>query len=1010
LFIDEFSWDNGPTRKVLWAQEHNTNPIRIYQLNPVTGVATFQFAAGSSIGIFRDGIAYDASDDSLWISGDISTVIDHVFATTGLPAFPPQITPKDAGGANLGSISGVQVGVGDLYLGRNGLSQIVRVRKTDGAFISSFASPGGVRDEGLECDAVNFAPTLALWSREFNFPGFMAVIELEPGTCACQQACGTCDGTTVVVNQNVTVDFNPAIPTCSGDPALCAFFTYSKGPNPDTWKAIFDVGAKKLLVKSGATITVNTVPLTGNNRRSPGIEIRSTCDLEVEQGGAIVVQSQNQQAGDIFIQVTRDITINGTVSNSVVGTNGRPGNITIASCCGDITTGPKSVIQTIGQDFGGSDINLLACEGGDITISGLVDASYKGGTASTINIASFGGNVTIDGNNFLGIEAGTQRPITSGVTVRSRRDPLTGKIRIQADKDITVFGNRILDRLHPNFGAVAVKTVSTNGSSGAGEIVAVSVSGKIVASNRAFDIANRFNGLNSITLNAKGDINLSVTAPPDDGASSIAKPVVNSQGGDTGKGGTNRLRSFSGGINIGVNAQVLANFVGRPGSNGTNLLTSCTGVSNLGTGNVNPSDLVTGDDIGVCSPAAPEPLFHSCADFGACALPPGACLPTSSLGVLISGSIVTAYVPNGNWISGATGIQVVRLEGPATLPATIATPDVVNSCSSNSVTGETICTANTKAVYKITGSTLGSTLMSGATGTAFFSGGNCMTCGVIVDTSATPHPHAILEVGLSGDSGYQFLDLVTNVFAAPIPSGNGSFFGISENIAFDPIHHLLLSPNELGNYQIVNTSSATPALFNNVVGGPFLDSAAEDCTTQIALATVEFTATLFIADLSQAMFTPGTPGTWTAPSQFQFFPDFAPMGAGTSGIALAPGSHLGVVTGEFGGNRIGVIQLPSTSGSGTPAVCDWAAFDAPNDPAGNPFVTGCDPHVVTAYVSPNTGKAMAVVATTGPGGCFSAPTYLALIDLQALLAAPRVAGTHLVTSLPAGAVTFVKTT
>jgi hypothetical protein len=280
-----------------------------------------------------------------------------------------------------------------------------------------------------------------------------------------------------------------------------------------------------------------------------------------------------------------------------------------------------------------------------------------------------------------------------------------------------------------------------------------------------------------------------------------------------------------------------------------------------------------------------------------------------------------------------------------------------------------------------------------------------MNCGVTVDSSAN---QAILAVGLSGGPGYQFLNLSTNTFATPIPSGGPIFGGISENISFDPIHHLLLSPNELGTYQLVNTSSATPALFNDLVGGE-LDSAAEDCTTQIALATVEFTNQLFIADLSQAVFVPGSPGTWTAPSQFQTFLDFGPLGAGTSGIAVAPGSHLGIVIGEFGGKRIGAIQLPSTSGSGTPAVVDWAAVDLPNDPAGNPFITGCDPHVVTAYVSPSSGKAIAVVATSGPGFC-SAPTYLALIDLQALLAAPRVAGTHLVTSLPAGVVTFVKTT
>jgi hypothetical protein len=184
VVVDEFAWDE--TRHVLWAQQHSTSPINIYQVNPTTGIATFQFAASSSAGSYRDGIAYDGTDDSLWISGDISSTIDHVKASDGTAATPAQITPKNSTGGTLGLISGVIVGQGDLlYLGQNGNQQIVQVKKSDGSFISVFASPGGARDEGMECDPVNFAPKLALWSREFNSPGFMSVIELAPGTCAC---------------------------------------------------------------------------------------------------------------------------------------------------------------------------------------------------------------------------------------------------------------------------------------------------------------------------------------------------------------------------------------------------------------------------------------------------------------------------------------------------------------------------------------------------------------------------------------------------------------------------------------------------------------------------------------------------------------------------------------------------------------------------------------------------------------------------------------------------------
>jgi hypothetical protein len=429
-----------------------------------------------------------------------------------------------------------------------------------------------------------------------------------------QQGCGSCDEGVVVVDQNVTVDLNPATPTCGGDPDLCAFFTFDKsGPSPSTWKAIFNVGTKKLLVTNGATITVVPGPPNGgNNKESPGIVIKSTCEVQIDQGASVVVQSINRQAGDIFIQADGNVTINGTVSNSVAGTNGRPGEITVASCCGNIVTGRQSLIQTSGVDHGGNDINLLACNPGNITITGLVDASYKGESAATINIAAFNGAVTIDGNNLQGTEAGTQRPITSGVTVRSKRDPIAGKIFIQALNDVTVLGNRILDKNHPNYGAVAVKPTSTNGSSGDGSILAESLNGKIVASDRAFDIANRFNGLNDITLLASGNIELSVTLAVDNGAVNNAKPVVNSQGGSAGMGGNNGLRSFSGQIQIGTNAQVLANFTGTPGSNGTNTFTTCLGVVNNGT--VLPAAPASAP---MCAPPGPTPVFSGCEQFNA---------------------------------------------------------------------------------------------------------------------------------------------------------------------------------------------------------------------------------------------------------------------------------------------------------------------------------------------------------------------------------------------------------
>ena len=361
------------------------------------------------------------------------------------------------------------------------------------------------------------------------------------------------------------------------------------------------------------------------------------------------------------------------------------------------------------------------------------------------------------------------------------------------------------------------------------------------------------------------------------------------------------------------------------------------------------------------------------------------CLPSSSIGLLTGTTTVQAYVPNGRWGSSTTGVQFVPIEGAGSTAA-ISTPGSVNSCSSNSVTAQSVCVANNTDVYLITGSTLNKTLASGSNAFASFSGGSCENCGVAIDPLTNT---AFVEMGFSpsasGDA-IQALNLNNNTFAPPTAMANR----VSENIAVDPTRNLIMSPDESGIYDLVKIGSGgTLTEFANNTGAGTLDSAAEDCSTGIALSSLEFSDQVFITDLTQAKFTSGSPGTWTAPSQAQNFPDFENFAAGTDGIAVAPGtSHLGIVTGEFGGNQFGVLQLPKTAGSGTPAISDWAGAAIPNTPDGVFFSAGFDPHTITAYTSPNNQKAFGVIADWALG----TPSFLAIIDLQALLAAPRKAG------------------
>ncbi len=199
--------------------------------------------------------------------------------------------------------------------------------------------------------------------------------------------------------------------------------------------------------------------------------------------------------------------------------------------------------------------------------------------------------------------------------------------------------------------------------------------------------------------------------------------------------------------------------------------------------------------------------------------------------------------------------------GPST---SIITTKPANSCSSNSITGQTVCVANDTDVFLIEGTSITATLTSGSTGTESFSGGSCMNCGVVVDSSQNKAPITITMGLSSGGSGsYQFLDLggATPTFETPIPAGATT----SEDASIDPIRHLVfLSPDEQGNYQVLDISGGTDKakLFNNKVLAPrTFDSAGEDCTTGIALSTIEVTGDVFIADLTEATFD-STKMTW----------------------------------------------------------------------------------------------------------------------------------------------------
>lgn len=91
----------------------------------------------------------------------------------------------------------------------------------------------------------------------------------------------------------------------------------------------------------------------------------------------------------------------------------------------------------------------------------------------------------------------------------------------------------------------------------------------------------------------------------------------------------------------------------------------------------------------------------------------------------------------------------------------------------------------------------------------------------------------------------------------------------------------------------------------------------------------------------------------------------------------------------------------------------FSGLQIPSDPDGNTWQQWRQPDGVTSYFSPNTGHSMGVMMNNGVNGSGQniGPTFLAIINLDAMLAAPRQSA-HTVSSsvnlLSSGIVRFIR--
>jgi hypothetical protein len=179
------------------------------------------------------------------------------------------------------------------------------------------------------------------------------------------------------------------------------------------------------------------------------------------------------------------------------------------------------------------------------------------------------------------------------------------------------------------------------------------------------------------------------------------------------------------------------------------------------------------------------------------------------------------------------------------------------------------------------------------------------------------------------------------------------------------------------------------------------DSAAYDTVTGIAYVTFRSPSAcrgantvedIGLVDLTQASFDSFNNVWSTSAKQVQTLSEMTNLGNGITGIAVVPGQSFAIVDDKretsFGNLGFGVLRLPSTSGSGTPSIPDWVQAKMPaTDPSKRVWQMAFMPNGVAAYTSPNNGKAIGILVNR-------TRTYVALVDIVALLNANRMAGTQ----------------
>src|SRR3989441_3563596 len=359
--------------------------------------------------------------------------------------------------------------------------------------------------------------------------------------------------------------------------------------------------------------------------------------------------------------------------------------------------------------------------------------------------------------------------------------------------------------------------------------------------------------------------------------------------------------------------------------------------------------------------------------------PPTSSGSTGIIPGVVNGQLVDkAYVP----ISSLERVAVINIDSttPAALIKSISMPLGYhpNATAANPVTQQVVVISYTSPdVQIIDGSqdVFVATVTAPVTRFAGFSGGACMICGALIDTSTNS---AILDTA----QGYVLLNLATRQFSAFL---SGTVAG--ENFAFNTNTRIVLNPTYgqgvPAGLQAINLAGGPVFTYSTSVGA-FPDSSAIDINTNVAVVPDEFTSNQYLINMAEATFDSlSSPPRFSAPSTVFAFPLTSCRNDWTM-VSVESSTHLLFLASEFA-DCAAVESLPASIVSGappTPAAFRWSHMTSPD---AIPWNNGGDPHGIAVFTSVVDGKPYGFLVR-------SDQAWVARIDLEGVKNAPLVAG------------------